>query len=94
MMEREKFSNDERIKPYLEKLASQTVRNECRYTMSGEIATRACSQVYRCEDCELHQTIQDEVDRQIVTQRESRRKLQAKLDSQAAVPGKPSRTDH
>lgn len=94
MMKREKFANDERIKPYLEKLANQTGRNECRYVMSGEIASRACSQVYRCEDCELHQTIQDEVDRQIAIQKESRQKMKPQLDSQAAVPGKSSRTDH
>jgi len=94
MMKREKFSSDPRIIPYLDKLASQTGRNECRYTLSGEISARACSQLYRCEDCELHQTIQEEVDRQIAIQRENRQKLQTKLDSQTAMTQKPSRKDH
>lgn len=94
MMKREKFSNDPRIKPYLDKLTSQSGRNECRYTLSGEVSARACSQVYRCESCELHQTIQDEVDRQIAIQRESRKKLQIKLDSKASLAHKPARKDH
>ena len=94
MMKKEKFSSDPRIKPYLDKLASQSGRNECRYTLSGEISARACSQVYRCESCELHQTIQDEVDRQIAIQKEIRKKLQKKLASDITVKQKPVRTDH
>jgi CheY-like chemotaxis protein len=94
MMKKEKFRNDERIKSYLDKLAFQSGRNECRYTMSGQISTRACSQVYQCENCELHQTIQDEVDRQIAIQKENRRKLQEKLASDVTVKQKPIRTDH
>jgi len=90
MMKKEKFSSDPRIKPYLDKLASQSGRNECRYTMSGKISARACSQVYRCESCELHQTIQDEVDRQIALQAENMKKLHSRL----AVKQKPVRTDH
>jgi hypothetical protein len=62
--------------------------------LSGEIASRSCSQVYRCEDCELHQTIQDEVDRQIAIQRENRKNMQTKLDSQAAMTQTTSRKDH
>jgi CheY-like chemotaxis protein len=94
MMKKEKFSNDPRIQPYLDKLASQSGRNECRYTLSGEISARACSQVYRCESCELHQTIQDEVDRQIAIQKEIRKKLQKKLAADITVKQKPVRTDH
>jgi CheY-like chemotaxis protein len=94
MMKKEKFSSDPRIQPYLDKLASQSGRNECRYTLSGEIATRACSQVYRCESCEFHQTIQDEVDRQIAIQKENRKKLQEKLASEITLKQKPVRTDH
>ncbi len=90
MMKKEKFSNDPRIKPFLDKLASQSGRNECRYTMSGKISARACSQVYRCESCELHQTIQDEVDRQIALQAENMKKLRSKL----AMKQKPVRMDH
>ncbi len=94
MMKREKFSNDPRIKPFLDKLAFQLGRNECRYTLSGEISSRACSQVYRCESCELHQTIQDEVDRQIAIQRETRKNLKTQLDTEATVTRKPIRRDH
>lgn len=94
MMQKEKFSTDPRIKPFLDKLATQSGRNECRYTMSGEIAARACSQVYQCESCEFHQTIQDEVDRQIAIQKENRKKLQKKLASTITVRQKPIRTDH
>jgi CheY-like chemotaxis protein len=90
MMKKEKFSSDPRIKPYLDRLVSQSGRNECRYTMSGKISARACSQVYRCETCELHQTIQDEVDRQIALQAENMKKLHGKLASKK----KPARTDH
>lgn len=94
MMQKEKFATDPRIKPYLEKLTAQSGRNECRYTLSGEISTRACSQVYRCESCELHQTIQDEVDRQIAIKAAQRKKLQLKVDGKAVVDSKPTRTDH
>lgn len=94
MMQKEKFATDPRIKPYLEKLTAQSGRNECRYTLSGEISTRACSQVYRCESCELHQTIQDEVDRQISIKAAQRKKLQLKVDGKAVVDSKPTRTDH
>jgi CheY-like chemotaxis protein len=94
MMKKEKFASDPRIQPYLDKLTSQSGRNECRYTLSGEIAARACSQVYQCESCELHQTIQDEVDRQIAIQKENRKKLQEKLASEVTVKQKPVRTDH
>lgn len=94
MMQKEKFSADPRIKPFLDKLATQSGRNECRYTMSGEITARACSQVYQCESCELHQTIQDEVDRQIAIKAANRKKLQLKADSKAVADPKPTRTDH
>ncbi len=94
MMKKEKFSSDPRIQPYLDKLASQSGRNECRYTLSGAISSRACSQVYRCESCELHQTIQDEVDRQIAMQKEIRKKLQEELAGEITLKQKPARTDH
>ncbi len=94
MMQKEKFSTDPRIQPYLEKLVTQSGRNECRYTLSGEISARACSQVYRCESCEFHQTIQDEVDRQIALKAANRKKLQLKLDTKSVVEPKSTRTDH
>ena len=94
MMKKEKFNSDPRIKPFLDKLASQSGRNECRYTMSGEISTRACSQLYQCENCEFHQTIQDEVDRQIAIQKENRKKLQEKLQTEMTLKHIPVRRDH
>lgn len=94
MMNKEKFSSDPRIKPFLDKLASQSGRYECRYTMSGEISSRSCSQVYRCESCEFHQSIQEEVDRQIAIQKENRKKLQEKLAGEVTVKQKPVRTVH
>lgn len=94
MMKKEKFSNDPRIKPFLDKLASQSGRYQCRYTMSGKISARACSQVYRCESCELHQTIQDEIDRQAVLKAENRKRLQEKLQTEMRLKHKPGRRDH
>jgi CheY-like chemotaxis protein len=90
MMKKEKLSSDPRIEPYLEKLASQSGRYQCRYTMSGEVSARSCSQLYHCESCELHQTIQDDIDQQAAMKAESRKKLQA----QVLVKHKPIRTDH
>jgi len=94
MMKKEKFSSDPRIKPFLDHLASQSGRNECRYTMSGEISARACSQVYSCENCEFHQTIQDEIDRQAVLKAENRKRLQKKLQTEMTLKHKPVRRDH
>jgi CheY-like chemotaxis protein len=94
MMKKEKFSSDPRIKSFLEKLVSQAGRYECRYTISGEISSRSCSQLYRCESCELHQTIQDEVDHQAVLKAEHRKRLQSKPLSQVTVKQKPVRKDH
>jgi len=94
MMKKEKFSNDPRIKPFLDKLVSQSGRYQCRYTMSGEISTRSCSQLYRCESCELHQTIQDEIDRQAILKAENRKRLQEKLHTEMTLKHKPIRRDH
>jgi len=90
MMKKDKFSGDPRIEPFLEKLTSQSGRYQCRYTMSGEISARSCSQLYRCEDCELHQTIQDDIDQQVAMKAKSRKKMQA----QVTLKHKPIRTDH
>jgi CheY-like chemotaxis protein len=94
MMKKEKFSSDPRIVPYLEKLASQSGRYQCRYTMSGEISSRSCSQLYRCESCELHQTIQDEIDQQLVLKAESMKRDKSRIQGQVSVRPKPVRTDH
>ena len=75
MLNREKYRNDPRIEPFLEKLNSLPGRNQCRYTMNGDISLRSCPNVFDCETCEYHQLAQDEVDRQLSI-RASRRKRQ------------------
>ncbi|MGD2295442.1 MAG: response regulator [Candidatus Aminicenantes bacterium] len=94
LMEKEKFRNDPRIQPYLEKLTAQSGTHQCRYVMSGEISTRSCSQLYQCEHCELHQTIQDEIDRQRVLKAEHKKRMQEKQFRQAPVMDKSERQDH
>ena len=64
MMKKEKFRSDPRIKPFLDKINTLAGKNQCRYTMSGEISFRICPNLYHCEQCEFAQTCQDEVDRQ------------------------------
>lgn len=94
LMEKEKFATDTRIQPFLEKLQAQSGGYECRYTLSGEISTRSCSQLYQCESCELHQTIQDEVDRQKAIKAENKRRMQEKHLRQTPVMDKSERKDH
>jgi CheY-like chemotaxis protein len=94
LMEKEKFRDDPRIQPYLEKLTAQSGRHQCRYTMSGEISVRSCSQLYRCESCELHQTIQDEIDHQKVLKEAHRKKLQEQRISRADAMPAAGRKDH
>ena len=65
MMKKDKFRNDPRIKPFLDKLNTLAGKNQCRYTMSGQVSFRICPNLYRCETCEFAQTCQDEVDRQL-----------------------------
>ena len=65
MMNKERFRNDPRIKPFINKLNSQLGKKQCKYTMSGKIALRSCDRLYKCESCDFYQTIEDEVDRQL-----------------------------
>ena len=65
MLKREKYRDDPRIAPFLEKLNSLPGKNQCRYTMNGDISLRSCPNVFDCETCEFHQLSQDEVDRQL-----------------------------
>jgi CheY-like chemotaxis protein len=95
LMNKEKFKNDPRIQPFLEKLASQSGRYQCRYTMSGEISSRSCSQLYCCESCELHQTIQDDIDRRAALKKaDSKKRSQEEIQSQVTLKQKPVRKDH
>ena len=94
MMKKEKFRNDPRIKPFINKLYSQLGKKQCRYTMSGKISLRSCDRLFRCESCEFHQTIQDEIDRQLTLKAARRERKQAKSYAQVTVVHKPVRSDH
>jgi CheY-like chemotaxis protein len=65
MMKNEKNRTDPRIKPFLDKLNALVGRNQCRYTMNGQISFRICPKLYNCEQCEFNQICQDQVDRQL-----------------------------
>ena len=58
MMKKEKVRNDERIKPYLEKLHSLLGKSVCKYTMCGELSFRNCTRLFNCASCELDQMVQ------------------------------------
>jgi len=94
MMKKEKFRNDPRIKPFIDKLCSQLGRKQCRYVMSGEISLRSCDKLYRCESCEFHQTIEDEVDRQLAIKTARRKETQTEKYSQLTMVPNPARKDH
>ena len=65
MMKNEKYRSDPRIKPFLDKINALTGKNQCRYTMNGDISFRICTNLYHCQNCEFHQINQDEVDHQL-----------------------------
>jgi CheY-like chemotaxis protein len=65
MMKKEKNRTDPRIQPFLDKLTALPGKNQCRYTMSGDVSFRVCPNLYHCGNCEFHQQCQDEVDRQL-----------------------------
>ena len=73
MMKKEKYRTDPKIQPFLEKLNSLPGKNQCRYTMSGQVSSRVCPNLFHCEECEFHQSCQNEVDRQL-TIKAARRK--------------------
>ncbi|MHC4508992.1 MAG: hypothetical protein ACYTAO_08535, partial [Planctomycetota bacterium] len=65
MMKNQKNRTDPRIKPFLEKLSALVGKNQCRYTLNGEISFRICPNLYHCEQCEFDHICQDAVDRQL-----------------------------
>lgn len=65
MMKKETNRSDARIKPFLDKLNALIGKNQCRYTMNGDISFRICPKLYHCEQCEFNQICQDQVDRQL-----------------------------
>ncbi len=73
MMKKEKYRSDPRIKPFLDKVNALVGKNQCRYTLSGDISFRICPNLYHCEQCEFHQISQDDVSHQLAI-KASRRK--------------------
>jgi len=65
MMKNEKNRTDARIQPFLGKLNALVGKNQCRYTMNGQISFRICPKLYNCEKCEFSQTCQDQVEQQL-----------------------------
>jgi CheY-like chemotaxis protein len=94
MMKKEKFRDDPRIKPFIDKLYSQLGRKQCRYAMSGEISLRSCDRLYKCESCEFHQTMQDEVDRQLAIRDARQKSIRAKKTDRVATTHNSVRKDH
>jgi CheY-like chemotaxis protein len=94
MMKKEKFRDDPRIKPFLDKLDSQLGRKQCRYAMSGVISLRSCDRLYKCESCEFHQAIEDEVYRQLSVREGRQKKARAKKIGEAAGMPHSLRKDH
>ncbi|MCK4645213.1 MAG: response regulator [Candidatus Aminicenantes bacterium] len=94
MMKKEKFRNDPRIKPFIEKLYAQLGKKQCRYTMSGKISHRSCPQLFHCESCEFDQTIQDEIDRQLAIKAERRKRMKEESYDRVTVTHKSVRRDH
>jgi CheY-like chemotaxis protein len=77
MMKREKFRDDPRVQPFLDKLAQMQGTQQCRYVMSGDVSARACSSLYRCDECEFSQMLQERIDQQLTIKAENRRRKQA-----------------
>ncbi|MFP4082657.1 MAG: response regulator [Candidatus Aminicenantes bacterium] len=94
MMKKEKFKNDPRIKPYLEKVYSLLGRNQCRYTLSGELSFRDCTRLYNCASCELDQMVQHKIEQQIALKNARRKRKQTERLAQVTMKKKPIRTDH
>ncbi len=93
MMSNEKFRDDERIKPYLEKLESLLGKGQCRYTMSGEISFRSCARLFNCENCEFDEQMRFQIDRQLdLKDRKKKGKIQ-KTEKVIKVKA-PVRRDH
>jgi len=94
MMKQEKFRNDPRIKPYLDKLYSLLGNNQCVYTMCGELSFRTCTRLFNCSRCELDQMIQYKKDREFIKKAAKRSQLKTKKPAKVTVIKQPVRTDH
>jgi len=94
MMNKERFRNDPRIKPFIAKLYSQLGKKQCRYVMSGQISHRSCAQLFDCPNCEFDQTMQDEVGRQLEIKAAHVERMRAGSSGLVTVKRKPVRTEH
>jgi hypothetical protein len=94
MMNKERFRNDPRIKPFIDKLNSQLGKKQCKYTMSGEIALRSCDRLYKCESCDFHQTIEDEVDRQLTIRAVRQKRQKARRVGKQTWRHEPVQSDN
>ena len=94
MMKKEKFRNDPRIKPYLDKLYALLGRNQCRYTLSGKVSFRSCARLYNCASCELDHIIEHKIDRQLAIKTARRKRMQIKRYAQVTMKNKSVRSDH
>jgi len=94
MMKIERFRNDPRIKPYIDKVYSLLGKNQCRYTMSGELSFRSCARLYNCASCELDLMVQHKIDQQLAIKAASRKKKQTKSYAPVTIKNKSTRSDH
>lgn len=95
MMKQEKFRNDPRIKPYLDKLYSRLGKNQCIYTMTGELSFRVCTRLFNCASCELYEMIQYKKDRELLNKITRRKRTKTKKHTpQVVMKDKSVRTDH
>jgi CheY-like chemotaxis protein len=95
MMKQEKFRNDPRIKPYLDKLYSKLGNNQCVYTMSGELPFRVCTRLFNCANCEFDQMVQYKKDAELLNKTVHRKRIRTKkYKPQIATQVQSSRKDH
>jgi CheY-like chemotaxis protein len=95
MMKNEKYKNDPRIEPYIEKVHMLLGKNLCRYTMSGDISFRTCSRLFNCGSCELDHMIQHEIERKLRVREENKKKRRAQKEgADLTLKKRPVRTDH
>lgn len=60
MMKRaDRWDDNEKLQGLLQQVNSLRGKYQCRYTSSGNIAFRICSNLYQCETCEFAQAMED-----------------------------------
>lgn len=74
MLAAEKYKDDARIQPFLDRLTYLAGSQQCRFCMSGEIFSRSCPSLYQCETCEFGQALQERVEQQVAVKADNRRK--------------------